>query len=64
MGLGIVWGTAAAQTPSVPYSVWWAAALLALITAAILHANNARDRTHDAAVGKRTLATRRRSTPW
>ena len=58
MGFGIVWGTAAAQTPSVPYSVWWAAAPLALLTAAILHANNARDRTHDAAVGKRTLATR------
>ncbi len=58
MGLGIVWGTAAAQTSSVPYSVWWAAAPLALYTAAILHANNARDRSHDAAVGKRTLATR------
>jgi 1,4-dihydroxy-2-naphthoate octaprenyltransferase len=38
--------------------VWWAAAPLALLTAAILHANNARDRVHDAAVGKRTLATR------
>ncbi len=58
MGLGIVWGTAAAQTTSVPYSVWWAAAPLALLTAGILHANNARDRVHDAAVGKRTLATR------
>ncbi|MDQ6855676.1 MAG: prenyltransferase [Candidatus Dormibacteraeota bacterium] len=58
MGLGIVWGTAAAQTASVPYSVWWAAAPLALLTAGILHANNARDRSHDAAVGKRTLATR------
>ena len=41
-----------------PYAVWWAAAPLALFTAAILHANNARDRSHDAAVGKRTLATR------
>jgi 1,4-dihydroxy-2-naphthoate octaprenyltransferase len=58
MGLGIVWGTAAAQTAAVPYSVFWAAAPLALLTAGILHANNARDRTHDAAVGKRTLATR------
>jgi 1,4-dihydroxy-2-naphthoate polyprenyltransferase len=58
MGLGIVWGTAAAQTSSVPFSVWWAAAPLALYTAGILHANNARDRSHDAAVGKRTLATR------
>ena len=58
MGLGIVWGTAAAQTASVPHSVWWAAAPLALLTAGILHANNARDRSHDAAVGKRTLATR------
>jgi len=57
MGLGIVWGTAAAQTSSVPRSVWWSAAPLALLTAAILHANNARDRSHDAAVGKRTLAT-------
>jgi 1,4-dihydroxy-2-naphthoate polyprenyltransferase len=58
MGLGIVWGTAAAQVASVPNSVWWAAAPLALLTAGILHANNARDRSHDAAVGKRTLATR------
>ena len=58
MGLGIVWGTAAAQTSAVPFSVWWAAAPLALCTAAILHANNARDRGHDTAVGKRTLATR------
>jgi 1,4-dihydroxy-2-naphthoate octaprenyltransferase len=58
MGLGIVWGTAAAQIASVPYAVWWAAAPLALLTAGILHSNNARDRDHDAAVGKRTLATR------
>lgn len=58
MGFGIVWGTAAAQTSSVPFSVWWAAAPLALYTAGILHANNARDRSHDAAIGKRTLATR------
>jgi 1,4-dihydroxy-2-naphthoate octaprenyltransferase len=58
MGIGIVWGTAAAQTASVPYAVWWAAAPLALLTAGILHANNARDRDHDAEVGKRTLATR------
>jgi 1,4-dihydroxy-2-naphthoate octaprenyltransferase len=58
MGLGIVWGTAAAQTASVPHSVWWAAAPLALLTAGILHANNARDRSHDVTVGKRTLATR------
>jgi 1,4-dihydroxy-2-naphthoate octaprenyltransferase len=58
MGMGIVWGTAAAQTATVAYSVWWAAAPLALLTAGILHANNARDRVHDAAVGKRTLATR------
>jgi 1,4-dihydroxy-2-naphthoate octaprenyltransferase len=58
MGLGIVWGTAAAQTSAVPYSAFWAAAPLALLTAGILHANNARDRSHDAAVGKRTLATR------
>jgi 1,4-dihydroxy-2-naphthoate polyprenyltransferase len=57
MGLGIVWGTAAAQTSAVPYSVFWSAAPLALLTAGILHANNARDRSHDAAVGKRTLAT-------
>jgi 1,4-dihydroxy-2-naphthoate polyprenyltransferase len=58
MGVGIVWGTAAAQTSAVPNSVWWAGAALALLTASILHANNARDRSHDAAVGKRTLATR------
>jgi 1,4-dihydroxy-2-naphthoate octaprenyltransferase len=58
MGLGIVWGSAAAQASSVPFSVWWAAAPLALYTAGILHANNARDRSHDTAIGKRTLATR------
>ena len=58
MGLGITWGTAAAQAGSVPFSVWWAAAPLTLLTAAILHANNARDRAHDSTVGKRTLATR------
>lgn len=58
MGVGIVWGSAAAQTAHVPAAVWWAAAALALLTAAILHANNARDRAHDAVVGKRTLATR------
>ncbi len=58
MGLGIVWGTAAAQAAAVPYAAWWAAAPLALLTAGILHANNARDRAHDATVGKRTLATR------
>jgi 1,4-dihydroxy-2-naphthoate octaprenyltransferase len=58
MGLGVVWGSAAAQTSAVPSAVWWAGAALALLTAGILHANNARDRGHDAAVGKRTLATR------
>ena len=58
MGLGIVWGTAAAQTSSVPNAAWWAGGALALLTAGILHANNARDRVHDAMVGKRTLATR------
>lgn len=58
MGLGIVWGTAAAQSSQVPPSAWWAGALLALPIAAILHANNARDREHDATVGKQTLATR------
>lgn len=57
MGLGIPWGTAAAQAATVPSSVWWAAVPLALLTAAILHANNARDREHDRSVGKRTLAT-------
>ena len=57
MGIGIVWGTAAAQTSTVPGSVWWSGVALALLTAGILHANNARDRVHDAAVGKRTLAT-------
>lgn len=57
MGIGITWGSAAAQTDAVPARVWWAAVPLALLTAAILHANNARDRLHDASVGKRTLAT-------
>jgi 1,4-dihydroxy-2-naphthoate octaprenyltransferase len=57
MGVGIVWGTAAAQASTVPASVWWAGAALALLTAGILHANNARDRAHDLIVGKRTLAT-------
>ena len=58
MGLGIVWGTAAAQTAAVPAAAWLTGGALALLTAAILHANNARDRVHDAASGKRTLATR------
>jgi len=58
MGVGITWGTAAAQTDHVPTAVWWASAPLALLIAAILHANNARDRAHDATVGKQTLATR------
>lgn len=57
MGVGITWGTAAAQSDHVPASVWWAAVPLALLIAAVLHANNARDRGHDALVGKRTLAT-------
>ena len=57
MGIGIPWGTAAAQASHVPASVWWAAIPLALLTSAVLHANNARDRAHDASVGKRTLAT-------
>ncbi|MFN2452247.1 MAG: prenyltransferase [Candidatus Dormibacteria bacterium] len=57
IGLGVTWGTAAAQTDTIPASVWWSGATLALLTAAVLHANNARDRGHDRAVGKRTLAT-------
>jgi 1,4-dihydroxy-2-naphthoate octaprenyltransferase len=58
MGLGIVWGTAAAQAATVPNSAWWAGSALALLIAGILHANNARDRAHDTTVGKHTLATR------
>ncbi|GAC1340678.1 MAG: hypothetical protein NVSMB29_09900 [Candidatus Dormibacteria bacterium] len=57
IGLGVSWGTAAAQTDRVPAAVWWSAVPLALLTAAVLHANNARDRAHDRTVGKRTLAT-------
>lgn len=57
IGLGVTWGTAAAQTDRIPASVWWSAVPLALLTAAVLHANNARDRVHDRTVGKRTLAT-------
>lgn len=59
MGLGICWGTAAAQAGArgVPHSVLWSGAMLALLTAAILHANNARDRESDVLVGKRTVAT-------
>ncbi len=57
MGLGIPTGTALAQSGQVPVSVWWASVPLVLLTAAVLHANNARDRDHDTAVGKRTLAT-------
>jgi len=57
MGIGIVWGTAAAQAQHVPAAVWWAGIPMALLTAAILHANNGRDRLHDKLVGKRTLAT-------
>jgi 1,4-dihydroxy-2-naphthoate polyprenyltransferase len=59
MGVGITWGTAAAQAGAhgVPPSVLWSGAMLAVVTAAILHANNARDRESDAAIGKRTVAT-------
>jgi 1,4-dihydroxy-2-naphthoate octaprenyltransferase len=59
MGIGIAWGTAAAQAGAsgVPSSVLWAGAMLAVLTAAILHANNARDRESDARIGKRTVAT-------
>lgn len=59
MGVGIAWGTAAAQAGArgVPASVLWAGAMLAVVTAAILHANNARDRESDARIGKRTVAT-------
>jgi len=59
MGLGIAWGAAAAQAGAhaVPHSVLWCGAMLALLTAAILHANNARDRESDLRVGKRTVAT-------
>lgn len=58
MGLGITVGTALAEAGRVPKAVWWASVPLVLLTAGILHANNARDREHDALVGKRTLATR------
>lgn len=59
MGIGITWGTAAAQAGArgVPASVLFAGAMLAVVTAAILHANNARDRESDRRVGKRTVAT-------
>ncbi len=59
MGIGISWGAAAAQAGAhaVPPSVLWAGAMLAVVTAAILHANNARDRDSDARIGKRTVAT-------
>lgn len=59
MGVGIAWGTAAAQAGAhgVPVSVLWAGGMLAAVTAAILHANNARDRESDARIGKRTVAT-------
>jgi 1,4-dihydroxy-2-naphthoate polyprenyltransferase len=59
MGVGIAWGTAAAQAGarSVPPSVLWAGGMLAVVTAAILHANNARDRESDARIGKHTVAT-------
>jgi 1,4-dihydroxy-2-naphthoate polyprenyltransferase len=59
MGVGITWGTAAAQAGAraVPASVLWAGGMLAVATAAILHANNARDRESDARIGKRTVAT-------
>lgn len=59
MGVGMSWGTAAAQAGlhGVPHSVLWSGAMLALLTASILHANNARDRESDARIGKRTVAT-------
>ncbi len=56
MGVMIVAGSAAVQTGAISGRALWGAAPVGLLVAAILHANNLRDREDDAAHGKRTLA--------
>ncbi|MGB7961622.1 MAG: 1,4-dihydroxy-2-naphthoate polyprenyltransferase [Propionicimonas sp.] len=57
-GLVAVAGTTYIQLGWVPGAAWWAAIAIGALACAILVANNLRDLAGDAAVGKRTLATR------
>lgn len=65
-GLVAVSGTVLVQVGSVPAAAWAAAVAVGALACAILVANNLRDLRGDAAVGKRTLATRLgdRGTRW
>lgn len=56
MGVMIVAGSAAVQTGAVSARSLWGSIPVGLLVAAILHANNIRDREDDRATGKRTLA--------
>jgi 1,4-dihydroxy-2-naphthoate octaprenyltransferase len=57
MGIIIVMGAAYVQTEAFTWNAFLAALPVALLTAAILHANNLRDIEGDRAHGKRTLAS-------
>ena len=57
-GFVAVCGTAFVQSGAIPAIAWWAAVPVGALATAILCVNNLRDRTTDAAVGKRTLAVR------
>jgi len=65
-GLVAVGGTVLVQLGYTPASTWAAAVAIGALACAILVANNLRDLRGDAAVGKRTLATRLgdRGTRW
>ena len=57
-GLAAVGGTAFVQLGTVPIAAWPAAIAVGALATALLSVNNLRDRTTDAAAGKRTLAVR------
>ena len=57
-GLVATVGTTYVQVGSAPEAAWWGGVLCGALAAAILVANNLRDRVGDAASGKRTLAVR------
>lgn len=57
-GLVAVAGTTYVQLGRVTPATWWAAVAVGALACSILVANNLRDLEGDAAVGKRTLATR------
>ncbi len=57
-GLVAVTGTVLVQLERIPFTAWLAGLAMGALACAILVANNLRDIVHDAAAGKRTLATR------